>query len=431
MQRNVRRAQDLVGGMDLWLILAFLGLMCVGVMMVYSASIKDAYAFYGSQYYVVQRELFWVAAGFISLVFTASFPYHRWKRPAPALFALAILLLVLVLVPHVGHLVNGARRWFSVGSNVSIEPSEFAKLAMILYLAVWLPTKGAAIQDLKTTFIPFSVMIGTMFLFILKQPDLGTGIVLTTTAFSVFFVAGANLRHMVIVAVGSSVFAWGLIHFSSYRQNRLTAFIDPWQHPTGVGFHTVHALLALGNGGILGQGLGNSVQKWILPAPHTDSILAVIGEELGFVGTVGVLCMYLMVAYRGMRISSSAPDPFGRLVAAGITSWIMIQALLNYAVITSSVPFTGVPLPFISYGGTSLIITMAAVGILLNISRYATGEGIARQNTDNGGGDGRPRLSRSGGHASPRSSTRKRAAGRASVSSRRAVPVQRDQRTLE
>jgi cell division protein FtsW (lipid II flippase) len=188
---------------------------------------------------------------------------------------------------------------------------------------------------------------------------------------------------------------------ASYRSGRLTAFLDPWKDPTGVGYHTIQALLALGSGGLFGKGLGNSIQKDVLPAPHTDSILAIIGEEFGLLGTLLVLALFVIIAYRGMRIAMRAPDGFGRLLAAGITSWITLQALMNFAVITSSVPFTGVPLPFVSYGGTSMIIGMAAFGILMNISRHSTGEGFARAHLDNRRGHRRTRLPRVVGHPTP------------------------------
>jgi cell division protein FtsW len=217
----------------------------------------------------------------------------------------------------------------------------------------------------------------------------------------VYFVAGADWRHIGSVGIGSALIAWYLAHSESYRAQRLLAFTDPWKDPLTTGYHTIQALMALGSGGIVGVGFGNSVQKNFLPAPHTDSILAVIGEEMGLLGTIGVLLLYAVIAYRGMRISMTAPDRFGRLLAAGITCWITFQALLNYGVITSSVPFTGVPLPFISYGGTSLVVSMAAMGILLNISRYATGEGLARTRSDNGRGNRRPRVPRVIDHPAP------------------------------
>ncbi len=391
--RRKERALTLVRGIDPWLILAFLGLTFIGILMVYSASIATAYAYYGTPYYYVERELVWAGLGLATLAVVVRIPYRTWERYALPIFATSVALLTIVLIPHLGHTSHGARRWFSLGSGIEIQPSELVKLTMAIYMASWLAGKGERVRDFKATFVPFSFMVGAVALLIIKEPDLGTGIVLVLSMFALFYIAGANPLHMLSVGVVATGFGWALINTSSYQYNRLTAFMDPWKHATGVGYHTVQALLALGSGGFFGLGLGNSVQKYVLPAPHTDSILAVIGEEWGIVGTVVVLLLFMVIAYRGIHIAMNAPDTFGRLLAAGITSWITLQALMNYAVITSSVPFTGVPLPFISYGGTSLILGMAAIGILLNISRHTVGEGFARKDTHNGRGERRPRLS--------------------------------------
>ena len=401
MQRSVRRAAGLAGGIDPWLTLTFLGLICFGILMVYSSSIADAYASYGSPYFFLERELIWAGIGFIALVLAVRTNYHQWERLALPFFGLAVGLLVLVMIPHVGHVSNGARRWLSFGSFATLEPSELLKLALVVYLAAWLTSKGERVRDFKACFVPFSMMVGTIALVIIKQPDLGTSMVVAVTALAVFFVAGADLAQLGAACLGASGFAWLLMHSAGYRHDRLAAFLDPWHDPTGVGYHAIQALLALRYGGLFGQGLGDSIQKYVLPAPHTDSILAVIGEEWGLVGTLAVLLLFLVVAYRGMRIASAAPDGFGRLLAVGITSWITFQALLNFAVITSSVPFTGVPLPFISYGGTSLVISMAAIGILLNISRHASGEGFAHQDVDHRRGNRGTRIPRAVRHPVP------------------------------
>ena len=403
MQPRVDRDKAVLGTCDPWLLLALVGLTCVGVLMVYSASIASAYRNYGSPYYVIQREIVWVAIGLVSLTVVTRLHYHTWRRIAFPFFAICVAMLLAVLAPHFGHSSHGARRWFSLPAGVTIEPSELVKLASVVYMAAWLTSKGDRVRDFKKVFFPFGIIVGVVAILIIKQPDLGTTIVVSTSMFCVYFIAGADLLPMAgagAVAVG---FAWVFAHNSSYRYDRLTAFMNPWQDPTGKGYHTVQALLALGTGGLFGQGFGTSVQKNVLPAPHTDSILAVIGEEWGLMGTLGVLLLFLIIAYRGMRICVAAPDRFGKLLAAGITCWITFQALLNFAVITSSVPFTGVPLPFISYGGTSFIISMTAMGILLNISRHASGEVFARQSTHHGRRDGGTRLPRVISHPVPAS----------------------------
>jgi cell division protein FtsW len=366
--------------------------MCCGILMVYSASMATAYSYYGTPYYFLDRELIWVGIGLVALAVAARTSYLRWAQAALPLFCLAMVLLILVMVPHVGHVSHGARRWLALSSSVALEPSEMVKLALVVYLAKWLAAKGNRVRDFQACFVPFNLVVGMIALLIVKQPDLGTAIVVTATAFAVYFVAGASLAHVGLVAAGASGFAWTLMHTAGYRHDRLTAFINPWNDPSGVGYHTIQALLALRYGGLFGRGLGNSTQKYVLPAPHTDSILSIIGEEWGLVGAIAVLLLFLVIAYRGMRITTAVPDQFGKLLAAGITSWITFQALMNFAVITSSVPFTGVPLPFVSYGGTSLVISMVGVGILLNISRHAGVEGFEYQTSDNGRRNRRARL---------------------------------------
>lgn len=407
MQRSVRKATQ---GLDAWLVLGILALLCIGVVMVYSASVDSSYVNNGSPYYVIQREIVWAVLGFGAFLVTMHFDYWKWQRMALPFFGVAFALLVIVLLPPFGHSSHGAQRWFSLGFGISIEPSEIMKLAAVVYMAAWLTSKGDRVGDFKATFVPFSLIIGVIAYLIVKQPDLGTAIVLSVSMFAIFFLAGGSLNHIGLLGAGAGVVAWTLAHSSSYRLNRLTAFMDPWKDQYGTGYHTVQALLALGAGGIFGVGLGNSVEKHVLPAPHTDSILAVIGEEWGLTGTLVVLALFMLVAYRGIQISVRAPDNFSRLLAAGITSWITFQALLNIAVITSSVPFTGVPLPLISYGGTSLIITMAAAGILLNISRHATGEGFARTRSDHRRGHRRTRLSGTGSRPISESGARGRIA---------------------
>lgn len=408
MQRRVQRAARLTRGIDPWLMLAFLGLICIGVLMVYSASVDSAYTNDGSAYFVIQREIMWVIVGCGVMIAAVRIHYRTWHRFALPIFIGTFIMLALVLVPHVGQVSHGARRWFYLGAGVDVQPSELMKLAGIIYFSAWFASKGERVRDFQHTFVPFSLMTGVIAILVEREPDLGTTIVIAVTFFALFFVAGAEIRHLATLIGGAVFVAYLLSHRASYQSDRLTAFLDPWKDQNGVGYHTVHALLALGSGGVFGVGLGNSVQKHLLPAPHTDSILAVIGEEWGLVGSLAVLLLFMVVAYRGMRITVAAPDHFSRLLACGITCWITFQALLNFAVITSSVPFTGVPLPFISYGGTSLIISMAALGILLNISRHTTGEGFARGSTPDRRGNRRARLPGTVDPTSPPTATGRR-----------------------
>lgn len=392
MRRNLRRANLLSSGIDPWLCVTVLALTCVGLLMVYSASIRESYFAYRTPTYFFYREVIWVAIGTVALTVATRIDYHRYQPLA--LPGLTIAVLLLALLTKFGTSVNGAQRWFYLGAGVTIEPSEIAKLAVVLYLAAWLTSKGEAVSDLKTSTAPFMLITGVILLLVLKQPDLGTATVIAATMFAIFFIAGADMKQLAMIWTLALPMVWLYVQSSSYRLARLTAFINPWHTKYGAGYHTVQVLMALGAGGIAGAGFGNGIQKNVLPTPQTDSILAVIGEELGLIGTVGILLLFLIVAYRGFRISGAAPDRFGRLLAAGLTCWIIFQALLNYAVITSSVPFTGVPLPFISYGGTSFVLAMVAMGIVLNISRFASGEARARQDSGNRGRDRRPRVPR-------------------------------------
>ncbi|HEX8919457.1 MAG TPA: putative lipid II flippase FtsW [Chloroflexota bacterium] len=394
MRPSMRRAVSLTRDVDPWLLLAFLALLCFGILMVYSASMAEAYAYYGTPYFYVEREIIWAGIGLVGLIAAARIHFDRWRQLSLPFFGASLALLAIVMLPHFGHVSHGAQRWISFGSFFQLEPSELMKFALIIYLASWLSSKSDQVRDFRGAVVPFSIIVGVIALMIVKQPDLGTAIVVTVVALSIIYVAGANVSHLAGICTGAGFCGYIMMHSRSYQSSRITTFLNPWSDPTGSGYHTIQALLALRYGGLFGVGLGNSVQKYVLPAPHTDSILAVIAEELGLAGAVAVLLLFLVIAYRGMRIAAGAPTPFARLVAAGITTWFTFQALMNFAVITSSVPFTGVPLPFVSYGGTSMIISMVAMGVLLNISRHATGEGFARKNIDNRGRDGGSRVPR-------------------------------------
>lgn len=394
MRHNVRRFQRLTGGTDPILLLSCLALVGIGVLMVYSASIASSLQTYGTALYVFQRQVVWAGLGCIALGVGTRVPYPFWRRVALPFAAISVLMLLLVLVPQVGHMANGARRWFQLTSSVDVQPSELAKLTLIMYLSAWLARKGELVTDLVHTFVPFTWVLAFVAALVIKEPDLGTALVLVIIMVTIYFVAGADMLPLGALGLVVAGLAWLVIQRSKYRLDRLTAFQNPWKDATGVGYHTVQVLLALGTGGIFGRGLGNSIEKDVLPAPHTDSILAVIGEEWGLVGTTLVLLLFLVLAYRGVRVAMAAPDAFGRLLATGITAWVTFQALLNFGVITSSVPFTGVPLPFISYGGTSLVITMAGMGILLNISRYASGAIRAQDSPRDGGRNGGTRVPR-------------------------------------
>ena len=273
------------------------------------------------------------------------------------------------MVPGLGKEAYGAQRWIGV-LGFQLQPSEFSKVALIVYMAYWLAGKRDEIKDFAYGFIPFTILLAIMVGLLLKQPDMGTAFVVVTTATAIFFAAGAHLAQLGVLIGVAALALVPLVRLAPYRMERFIAFLDPWGKPLASGYHVVQALLAFGAGGLTGVGLGVGRQKFMyLPFPHTDSIFAVIGEELGLVGTVGLLALFVYFAYRGLRVACYAPDQLGRLLAVGVTCGITFQALINMGVLTSSLPFTGITLPFISAGGSSLVATLASCGILLNVSR--------------------------------------------------------------
>jgi cell division protein FtsW len=357
---------------DITLLASVMALLVIGAAMVYSASFVVAHNEFGDDMYFFGRHLVYAAIGLVAMGITARADYHLWQRLAFPLFALSLLLLLLVLLPAFGTTTYGASRWFRVGSVLSMQPSELAKLAVVVYLASWITRVGRDIGKMTFGTMQFGIIIAIPAGLILIEPDLGTTIVLVMTAASVFFVAGANLLHGLTAVVAGSFFMVNYVINSGYKADRISAWVNPWADMSGVGWHTVQTLIALGSGGIQGLGLGAGRQKYaFLPNAHTDGIFAILGEELGFIGAVLVLTLFLVLAWRGLLIAASARDPFGRVLATGSCLVLVWQALLNMAVVSHVVPNTGVPLPFLSFGGTSMIVSLTFVGILLSISRTA------------------------------------------------------------
>jgi len=346
---------------DWFLVVLALGLTIFGVVMVGSASAVEAYRDFGNQLYYLKLQFRWAILGILALIAASFFNYRRLKLLATPLMILTLLTLVLVLVPAIGTEALGARRWLGIG-NLNFQPAELVKLAFVLYLASLLSTKKQA--------LPFLVLLGIILVLIMLEPDLGTALIVSASGMIVYFASGAPL--LTVLGFGSLGFlaGLGLILYSPYRRERLMTFLNPAQDPLGASYHIHQILIALGSGGIFGLGLGQSRQKYeYLPAATTDSIFAVIAEELGFFGASLVILAFLLLIWRGIKIAQDSPDEFGRLLATGITSWIGLQALVNLSAMVALVPLTGVPLPFISYGGSSLVLALSGVGILLNISR--------------------------------------------------------------
>ena len=348
-----------------------IALLSFGVVMVYSSSAVSAYVNFNDSYYFFKRQLVWGALGFIAMLFTLTIDYHVWRKLATPALLVTVVLLILVLIPGLGKVVNGARRWLGFGS-LYLQPSEIAKISMVLYSSANLARHQEKITSFLKGLLPQLVILLVIFGLILKEPDLGTALVIGGTVFVMLFAAGARLSHLASLGFVGVVGIIAAIILEPYRLKRLLAFSNPWADPLDTGYHIIQSLYALGSGGLFGVGLGRSREKFLyLPEPHTDFIFAILGEELGFIGTIAVILLFFLFAWRGFKIAIAAPDIFGSLLATGITTMIVVQALMNIAVVTASMPVTGIPLPFISFGGSALIFTLAGVGILLNISRYA------------------------------------------------------------
>jgi len=348
-----------------------IALLSFGVVMVYSSSAVSAYVNFNDSYYFFKRQLVWVTLGIIAMLFTLTIDYHVWRKLATPALLVTIVLLLLVLVPGLGKVVNGARRWLGF-SSLYLQPSEIAKLSMVLYSSANLARHQEKITNFLKGLLPQLGILLLIFGLILKEPDLGTALVIGGTIFVLLFAAGAKLSHLISLGLVGVIGIVAAIILEPYRLKRLLAFSNPWADPLDTGYHIIQSLYALGSGGLFGVGLGRSREKFLyLPEPHTDFIFAILGEELGFIGTIAVILLFFLFAWRGFKIAIAAPDIFGSLLATGVTTMIVVQALMNIAVVTASMPVTGIPLPFISFGGSALIFTLAGVGILLNISRYA------------------------------------------------------------
>jgi cell division protein FtsW len=343
--------------LTLIIVFVFLGLIAVA-----DASAPQALNSYGDKFYLFKQQLVSAGVGFVALFIASNINYKFWERVATPLFFISIFFLIIVLLPKLGITALGARRWIDMGF-FSFQPSELAKLGLVMFLAKVASKNKSAMSF----FIPLVVVTALIML----QPDLGTTLIIVMIGLGQIFVSDVNLFYFGISIAASVIGAIGLIFISPYRRQRLMTFLEMERDPLGASYHIRQVLLSLGSGGLLGVGLGASRQKYLfLPESSTDSIFAVIAEELGLIGGLVVILMFVFFILRGLIVAKNAPDAFGRILAVGITMWIGGQAFLNIASMVALVPLTGIPLPFISYGGSSLVTVMAACGILLNISRY-------------------------------------------------------------
>lgn len=356
------------GKIDPWLLIPVLALLCIGVVMVYSASAFYAARKQGDSGYYFQRELVWVSLGIIAMLVTMRVDYRYWRRLS--LTGMIVILPLLVIVLKFGVTAYGASRWLAIGSFFSFQPSELTKLVLALYIADWLARKGNQVGTFLYGLAPFVILVGFVLGLVLLENDMGTAIIIAGIATVMFFTAGANITQFLLaLACGCLIFLKEA--FKGYRYYRLSGFLDPFKDITSINLQLYQGLLALGSGNWFGLGLGASREKTgYLPFPFTDSIFPIIGEELGFIGCALIVVLFLFLAFRGFRLARRSQDLYGALLATGLTSWLVLQAFINIGANTATIPYTGVPLPFISFGGSSVIVSLAAVGILLNISRY-------------------------------------------------------------
>lgn len=365
----LRRPKLHHGRGDRWLLITTVILAAIGIVMVYDSSVAIALRDFGDSYHFVREQLKWLALGFLSFAVLSRIPYVLYRRFALPLLLGTLGLLILVFIPGLGIRALGAHRWINFGFFV-LQPAELAKLAMVLYLSAWFATKE------KGRLLAFLLLIGMVGGLVVIEPDLGTAIILVSTSICLYFLSGAPISHFLAIVPIIAGGALSLAIITPYRMRRLLTFLNPDIDPLGSSYQIRQVLLALGSGGFWGVGLGQSRQKYeYLPEANTDSIFAILGEEAGFIGGIIVIALFVFLVWRCFKIARRINDPFGKLVALGIGSWIGLQAIINIGSMVAIVPLTGVPLPLISYGGSNLVITLGALGIVYNISTktYDTG----------------------------------------------------------
>jgi cell division protein FtsW len=377
---------------DYVILVVTVALTAIGILMVYSSSALKGYLSQDADTFAtVGPQIQWAILGLVAMALMMRVDYRYLRLASVPFYIVAIGLLVLVFVPQFNIVVGGSARWLKLGPLPAIHPAEIAKLALVIYLAHWFAKRGRRVHGFWAGTVPFLVIVAPVVALVFKEPDLGTTGVITLTAFTMFFVAGANLAHLAVMTSGAAM-TMLVVGLRGYQLDRIRVWQDPWLDQLGKGFHAVQGLLALGVGGLLGTGLGES--RVFVPNAFNDFIFAEIGQEFGMVGAIVVITLFLLLAYSGVRIALAAPDTFGALLAAGITAWLCLQAFINIGVVVALLPITGITLPFISAGGSSLIISFAAVGILLSISRETVEKGTWNDDAvaDRGRRDGRTYL---------------------------------------
>ena len=353
----------------LWLIPTGM-LIVLGLVMVQSAgSISAVEGYGGNGFWYFERQVIYAVVGLIAMAFAWRLPYRAWQRLAVPMLVLSVPLMIVALHPTAGTSFQGASRWIDLGP-VTLQPAELLKLAMVVFTATILTRKWKHLGDPAHLLLPLAPVLVLVVTLVIKQKDLGTTIIICLAVFVMLFVAGVRRRYIGIAGVTGVLAGAVLIFGTSYRRSRIDAWLNPASHAQGVGYQLIQAMIALGSGGWLGVGLGNSRQKWdYLPNAHSDFIFAIIGEELGLIGAIAVVVTFGVLVFAGIRIAVRAPDTFGRLLAAGIVAWIGLQTIVNMGAVTGLLPITGIPLPFVSFGGTALVVTLTGVGVLASIAR--------------------------------------------------------------
>ncbi|HEY3196946.1 MAG TPA: putative lipid II flippase FtsW [Nitrospirales bacterium] len=350
------------------MLLAFI-LIAIGIGMIYSASAVMAQKRFGDSAYFLKRQLVWLAVGMVLLMIFARTDLKTLRAWGVPILLIGLVALVAVLLPMIGVSVKGARRWLKLGS-LTIQPAELIKVGVLLYLAHYLAKKGERIEDFRLGFVPPLVVIGLVMALVLVEPDLGTATVIGLVSFGLLFVGGARLGHLSLIGLAALPALYLLIAGVGYRRQRMLSFLDPWSDPEGTGFQVIQSFLALGGGGPFGVGLGEGRQKlFFLPEPHTDFVLSMLGEEFGFLGTSIVIVLLAAFVAKGFMIALAAEDPFGRYLAFGVSFLVAFHTLINVGAISGLLPTKGLPLPFLSYGGSSLIVNMIGTGMLMSVSR--------------------------------------------------------------
>lgn len=356
------------GGYDYLVLVPAILLFCLGLIAIYSASSYLAEQKFGDSYLYLKRQAFFGFLGISLLIAAKNIPAHYYSRIVyPALIA-SLILLIMVLIPGIGVKVNGATRWIRIG-GFSLQPSELAKLSLAMYIAYSMAKKGPVMSSFTKGFLPHLLVVGSFMCLILIQPDLGTTVIIGCWLMILLFVGGLNILQLLFMGILSCPVVYWLVFSTQYRLNRLTAYLHPWDDPQGLGYHIIHSFLAFGSGGVLGVGLGNSKQKLLyLPEPHTDFVLSIMAEELGLIGVAVVIVLFSILIIRGIKVSLNAPDLYSSYLALAISLLIGLQVIINMSVVMGLLPTKGLTLPFLSYGGSSLLVNFIGVGILLSIS---------------------------------------------------------------